>query len=119
MADTDARIQQFVLLAKGAKGRALGELIVRATSEPGLFGFGELLALPHVQEVCVRCTCIHAQHACARVVIAQLEHVWHVQISAGHMAPFYRLLQLFCYGTWSDYAGALCSFMPAVLVGSR
>lgn len=47
----ESKIQQYVLLAKGAKGRALEDLIVKATSEPGLFGYGELLEVPHVQEV--------------------------------------------------------------------
>lgn len=47
----DGKIQQYVLLAKGARGRALGELISKATGEQGLFGFGELLSMPNVQEV--------------------------------------------------------------------
>jgi len=47
----EAKCQQFVLLAKGAKGRAVAECIMRATAEPGLFGYRELLAIPSVQEV--------------------------------------------------------------------
>lgn len=45
------KIQQYVLLAKGARGRAVVELIVKATSDPGVFGFGELLACQSVQDV--------------------------------------------------------------------
>jgi hypothetical protein len=44
--------QQFLILGKSARGRALAELINRATAEPGIFTFGELLNLPNVQEVC-------------------------------------------------------------------
>lgn len=43
--------QQFLILGKSARGRALAELINRATAEPGIFTFGELLSLPNVQEV--------------------------------------------------------------------
>jgi hypothetical protein len=50
---TDTKVQPFVLLAKGTRGRALADLITRATAEPGLFGFGELLAVPSVSEVSV------------------------------------------------------------------
>ncbi len=49
--DGEAKLQQYLLLGKSAKGRALVELINTATAEPGLFAFGELLALPSVQEV--------------------------------------------------------------------
>lgn len=47
----DSKIQQYLLLAKSVKGRALADLIVKATEEPGLFAFGELLAHQSVQEV--------------------------------------------------------------------
>jgi COP9 signalosome complex subunit 7 len=43
--------QQFLFLGNSARGRALCELISRATAEPGIFTFGELLSLPNVQEV--------------------------------------------------------------------
>ena len=43
--------QEFLILGKSAKGRALCELISRATAEPGIHTFGELLCLPNVQDV--------------------------------------------------------------------
>lgn len=46
----ESKIQQYVLLAKGARGKALADLITRATSEPNLFVFGELLDVPSIQE---------------------------------------------------------------------
>lgn len=50
--ESDAKIEQFVLLAGSTRGLALVELIKRATSEPGLFAYGELIDLPAIQEVC-------------------------------------------------------------------
>lgn len=44
-------MEQFMLLAKNAKGLALVDLVTRATAEPGLFTFGEILSLPAVQQV--------------------------------------------------------------------
>mmetsp|Transcript_36891 Transcript_36891/g.93121 ORF Transcript_36891/g.93121 Transcript_36891/m.93121 type:complete len:280 (-) Transcript_36891:244-1083(-) len=82
MAD-EAKIQQYVLLAKGARGRAIVDLITKATSEPGLFGFGELLAVPSVQE-----------------------------IKSGEHAAHFNLLQLFAYGTCEDYKGSAGSLPP-------
>ncbi len=55
----DSKLQQFVLLGKSAKGRALVELINTATAEPGLFAFGELLSLPSVHEVRRKCDVHH------------------------------------------------------------
>jgi hypothetical protein len=44
-------VQQFVLLAGSARGRAAVELITHATSHPQLFAFSELLSAPHIAEV--------------------------------------------------------------------
>jgi len=49
--EAEPKLQPYLLLAKGARGRGLADLIVKATSEPGLFAFAELLDLPQVQEV--------------------------------------------------------------------
>jgi COP9 signalosome complex subunit 7 len=51
MSEDVAKKEQFLLLAKNAKGLALVDLITKATAEPGLFTFGEILSLPGVQEV--------------------------------------------------------------------
>lgn len=45
------KIEQYLLLAKGLRGPSLRDLITKATAEPGLFTFGELLILPQVQQV--------------------------------------------------------------------
>lgn len=46
-------IQEFVLLAATARGRAAVELITHATSHPQLFAFSELLSAPHIAEVVI------------------------------------------------------------------
>lgn len=51
MTDNTAKVEQFTLLAKNARGLALVDLITKCTAEPGLFTFGEILSLPGVQEV--------------------------------------------------------------------
>ena len=45
-----AKMEQFLALGKALRGRALAELIATATSEPGLYAFGELLELPGMAE---------------------------------------------------------------------
>lgn len=67
-------IQEFVLLAATARGRAAVELIIHATSHPQLFAFSELLSAPHIAEL----------------------------KGTDHEAAL-DLLHLFAYGTWSDY----------------
>ena len=49
------QLEQFVLLAKGTRGRATADLVVKATAAPGVFIFGELLDVPSVQEVVYCC----------------------------------------------------------------
>lgn len=67
-------LEQFVLLAKDAKGKAGAALIERATRNPNTFVFGELLDAPSIKE---------------------LEH--------GDHGSYYQLLRLFAYGTYSEY----------------
>jgi COP9 signalosome complex subunit 7 len=67
-------VQQFVLLAGSARGRAAVELITHATSHPQLFAFSELLSAPHIAE------------------LKGTEH-----------SSALDLLRLFAHGTWSDY----------------
>ncbi|KAG2485314.1 hypothetical protein HYH03_015987 [Edaphochlamys debaryana] len=74
--DQDSKIQQYVLLGKGARGRGLTDLIAKATADPSVFGFGELLDVPSVKE-----------------------------LKGTDLAPHLALLQLFAYGTWSEYQG--------------
>lgn len=47
----DEKLEKFLLLAKTTRGPGLGDLISKVTAESGIYRFGELLALPQVQEV--------------------------------------------------------------------
>jgi len=46
-------LEQYVLLAKSARGAGLVALINQALEAPGVFVFGELLEMPSVKEVCI------------------------------------------------------------------
>lgn len=46
-----AKLEQFLLISKSAKGAAAAKLILDATGSPGVFVFGELLDVSSVQEV--------------------------------------------------------------------
>ncbi|KAK0559283.1 hypothetical protein OC844_004515 [Tilletia horrida] len=73
-----AALEQFLLLAKSARGIAAAKLIVQATSAPGCYVFSELLDVDGIKQL--------AQSP---------EH-----------APAYHLLELFAYGTYQDYVAA-------------
>ena len=44
-------LEQFVLLAKNARGAAAVELIKQALEAPAVFVFGELLDMPNIQVI--------------------------------------------------------------------
>lgn len=67
-------LEQFILLSKTAKGAAAAELIRQALETPGIYVFGELLEMPAVKE-----------------------------LANGPHSSYYNLLNLFAYGTLSDY----------------
>ncbi|XP_076048428.1 COP9 signalosome subunit 7 isoform X2 [Oratosquilla oratoria] len=67
--------EQYILLAKSAKGAAAVQLIKQALEAQGVYVFGELLDMPNITELKS-----NAQHA-----------------------PYYELLQLYAYGTYEDY----------------
>ena len=52
--DSESKLEQFVLLTKGARGPALAKLIENVTAEAGIFSFGALLDVPSVKEVLSR-----------------------------------------------------------------
>lgn len=80
-----AALEQFCLLAKSMKGRAVVGIIQQAISAKHVFVFGELLAMPTVQ-----------------ALRASEEH-----------APHYALLELFAYGTYAEYRAAAAGTYPA------
>ncbi len=44
-------LEQYVLLAKSAKGAAAQELVKQCLDASGVYVFGELLDMPNIQEV--------------------------------------------------------------------
>ncbi|KAL3133270.1 hypothetical protein ABBQ38_007151 [Trebouxia sp. C0009 RCD-2024] len=80
---SDAKLEEYCLVAKGSKGRTVADVIQRATSDPVLFAFGELLALPSVQ-----------------------------QLQDTDQAASFRTLRLFAYGTWATYQSAQDQYLP-------
>lgn len=94
MAESSSKLQPFLLLARSTKGAAAAKVILDVTAavsaltspgkvgssaddQPGVYVFSELLELPNIQEL-----------------RDQPEH-----------QNAYRLLELFAYGTLSDYDG--------------
>ena len=54
---SNVALEQFILLAKTAKGAAAMELIRQALETPGIYVFGELLEMPNVKEVWLMSDC--------------------------------------------------------------
>ena len=67
-------LEQFLLLAKTARGPAAVELVKQALDAPGVYVFGELL----------KTDCLK-------------------QLSEGTDAGYFKLLEIFAFGTYSDY----------------
>ncbi|XP_012228241.1 COP9 signalosome complex subunit 7 isoform X2 [Linepithema humile] len=67
-------LEQFVLLAKTAKGAAAIELIRQVVETPGVHVFGELLDMPNIKE-----------------------------LENGPYVQYWNTLNLFAYGTYRDY----------------
>jgi COP9 signalosome complex subunit 7 len=71
-------LESYILLSKDAKSpRAAADLIVRATSDPNTYVFAELLQTPNI----------------------------HALRDSSDYASHYTLLEIFAWGTWSDYHG--------------
>eukprot|EP00951_Prasinocladus_malaysianus_P006113 scaffold43318_cov29-Prasinocladus_malaysianus.AAC.1 len=89
------KIEQYCLLAKGVKGRALLDLIAKATAEPGLFHFGELMDVESIRQAAIW-SAKEAEGMC-------FNHS--SQLEGSDFASGHRLLQLFAFGTWREYLG--------------
>ncbi|CAM8899581.1 unnamed protein product [Rhodiola kirilowii] len=79
-------IDQYVKQASSLKGSSLSIVILEATSNPSLFAFSEILAVPSIAE-----------------------------LEGTGQSVYLNLLRLFAYGTWSDYkshAGSLLQLVP-------
>jgi len=70
-------LEQFVLLAKSAKGAAAVELVKQALEAPGVYVFGELLDMPNI-----------------------------IELQFDQFQPYFNLLNLFAFGTYQQYLEA-------------
>ena len=52
-------LEQYVLLAKSARGAGLVALINQTLEAPGVYVFGELIEMPSVKAVCTVSACLH------------------------------------------------------------
>ncbi|XP_074857623.1 COP9 signalosome complex subunit 7a [Carettochelys insculpta] len=75
--------EQFLLLARSARGAALVSLIHQVLEAPGIYVFGELLDLPNVRE-----------------------------LAESEFSSVFRLLTLFAYGTYADYLSEAGNLPP-------
>ncbi|KAL8293471.1 hypothetical protein RQP46_000172 [Phenoliferia psychrophenolica] len=75
------KLEPFVLIAKSARGAAAANLVGQATAAPGVFVFSELLEIQGIKDLAT-----------------------HETYASSH-----RLLELFAYGTWGDYAAEKAS----------
>ena len=72
-------LEPYILLSKSANSpRAAADLVTQATSAPNTFVFAELLHTPNIQAL---------------------------QTASNDYAPYLTLLQIFAWGTWSEYTG--------------
>ena len=74
---SSSQLDSFLILARGQQGLALQKLVLDVLENSSVFVFGELLAEPNIQQLQNTPDC----------------------------APYYRLLEVFAYGTYSDYVG--------------
>jgi COP9 signalosome complex subunit 7 len=78
-------LEQFCALAKSSNGRACGLIVSQVLSTPSVFVFGELLAMPNLQA-----------------------------LRGTENEPHLRQLEMFAYGTYSDYRSAPEGSLPAL-----
>ena len=72
-------LEPYILLSKSANSpRAAADLVTQATSAPNTFVFAELLQTSNIQAL---------------------------QTASEDYAPYLTLLQIFAWGTWSEYSG--------------
>lgn len=83
-AGTGAVGEQFLQLAKSAKGAAAVQLIKEALEAPGLYVFAELLHMPNIKELS----------------------------SSPEHSAYYRLVEVFAYGVYDDYLNSTPALPP-------
>lgn len=91
-------LEQFVLLAKSAKGAAAVELVKQALEAPGVYVFGELLDMPNISEVLN----IFPNRVVKSMNLFKTS-CFPYQLQVDQFQPYYNLLKLFAFGTYRQY----------------
>lgn len=108
-----AKLASFLALAKGARGRAACAVIADATAAPGIFTFGELLDVGHIQEV--RDSPLLTSLTSVRVPLTKgLTPWWELvtQLGGTEHASALSFLRVFAFGTLADYTGTVSRSVP-------
>lgn len=120
-------LEQFVLLAKTAKGAGAVELIKQALEAQGVYVFGELLDMPHIQEVCLSYCTISYFINCEFNFKSKLKlsltvnslcitnEIDFFQLASGAHSQYFDLLNIFAYGCYKDYKGTCISLFINML----
>ena len=136
-------MEQYLLLAKGTKGRALVDLIQKVTAEPGIFAFAELLDLSNIQEVghtvlwiivtifgmpcrasiwLINWAYASGQAPCREQHVSNgyYSHILSLQLcllqlAKSEHAQAYHLLNVFAYGTLAEYNGKSATRMSSCM----
>lgn len=95
-------LEQFVLLAKSTKGAACADLIQNAIEAPGVYVFGELLAMPNVLEVSAETITITTKYNIEELMMS-FAFMSSIQLKSGSHEKYYNTLNAFAYCIYSEY----------------
>uniref|UniRef100_F6QE33 COP9 signalosome subunit 7A n=2 Tax=Bos TaxID=9903 RepID=F6QE33_BOVIN len=98
--------EQFLLLAKSAKGAALATLIHQVLEAPGVYVFGELLDMPNVREKTGRLLSLLSS------AVESENRGEGRELAESDFASTFRLLTVFAYGTYADYLAEARNLPP-------
>lgn len=118
-------LEQFVLLAKLTKGAACCDLIQHALEAPGVYVFGELLAMPNVKEVSPTISyTVYLSHVmpylfCCMVLLFfsyNLDHIKSIWIHwiflhSAHIVNTCKIVNK--WSSWTRRWSANCNFSPS------
>ena len=81
-------LEPFLALSKSANSpRAAADLVAKATSAPNTYVFAELLHTPNISAL----------------------------RDSAEFSSYYKLLEIFAWGTWADYQCTLCDFLIPIV----
>ena len=117
MSQSSDALARAVILAKSQSGAALADVVHRALRDPHVLFVGELLDLPSVGQVRLGCNsrAVRAARRGAAVAggrsrtahtVALPMSLFAKQLRGTAFEDVVRMLELFAYGTYSDYKGA-------------